>query len=261
MKVLERKVAIMTGGASGIGFEIARCFCKEACSVMVCDISEERLSNAFSQVSGKCENMHFIKADVTVEDDILQAVNETVQRFGRIDVLINNAGIIQQGKLDQVCLSEMDRVMRINVYAPWRFMVAVLPEMRKQGGGSIINIASISSIKSFSDLGLYCTSKAALKMLSEVMALEIANENIRVNNILPGLVEDTELFRNDISEDDRATYYKERRSIHPMGRNAKPRDIASAALFFASDQSEYITGISLSVDGGRHLATNKPVGI
>jgi NAD(P)-dependent dehydrogenase (short-subunit alcohol dehydrogenase family) len=258
MGLLNRKTAIITGGATGIGLAIAKHFHDEGAKVVICDIKGDKLSEACSQISQSRERVHAVRADVTVESDIKRTVEETVEKFGGIDVLVNNAGVFRFGRLDRTAPSVWDTIMRTNAYAPWRFMVAVLPEMRKAGGGSIINVSSISGIKAFPGIGLYCTSKAALQMLSQVMAMEVADDNIRVNLILPGLVEDTELTLQEVGKENLVSFYESLRPLHPLGRNAKPKDIADAALFLASDQSEYITGVLLNVDGGRHMATNRP---
>jgi 3-oxoacyl-[acyl-carrier protein] reductase len=130
--------------------------------------------------------------------------------------------------------------------------------MRKAGAGSIINISSINGIKAFPGMGIYSASKAAQQMLSQVMAMEVAEDNIRVNSILPGLVEDTEFLYQEIGKANLPDFFTSLKSLHPLGRNTKPKDVADAALFLASDQSEFISGVLLNVDGGRHLSTNRP---
>ncbi len=258
MGVLNGKTAIITGGASGIGFAIARRFFEEGANIVPCDIRGDKLEKAFVELSQKGQRVQIVPADVTMEDDIRRVVREAVGKFGSINILVNCAGVLTFGKLEEVDLPIWDRIMRTNAYAPWRFMVAVLPEMRRAGGGSIVNISSINGIKAFPGMGIYCTSKAALQMLSQVMAMEVAADNIRVNLILPGLVEDTEFLFPVIGEENVTEFYDTLRPIHPLGRNAKPKDVADAALFLASGQSRFITGVLLNVDGGRHMATNRP---
>jgi len=258
MGILDRKTAIVTGGASGIGFAIARRFHEEGANVVPCDIRGEKLDKVFAGVSQKGQMLHAVPADVKVEGDIERVVKEAVGKFGSIDILVNCAAVLTFGKLAEADPPVWDTIMRTNVYGPWRFMVAVLPEMRKAGGGSIVNISSINGIKALPGQGLYCTSKAALQMLSQVMAMEVAADNIRVNLILPGLVEDTEFLFSLIGKENVTKFYDSLRPIHPLGRNAKPKDVADAALFLASEQSRFITGVLLNVDGGRHMATNRP---
>jgi NAD(P)-dependent dehydrogenase (short-subunit alcohol dehydrogenase family) len=258
MGKLDGKTAIVTGAAGGIGLEIARRFHQEGAAVTICDRKHDQLADAKQQICVDRERILVVSADVTSEDDIHQVISRTVEHFGGIHILVNNAGVVRFGKLEQADSQAWQDVMRTNAYAPWQFMVAVLPEMRKAGGGSIINISSINGIKAFPGMGLYSASKAAQQMLSQVMAMEIAADNIRVNSILPGLVEDTEFLYKEIGKEKLAEFFASLRPLHPLGRNTKPKDVADAALFLASDQSEFISGVLLNVDGGRHLATNRP---
>ncbi|MGD2187567.1 MAG: SDR family oxidoreductase [Desulfobacterales bacterium] len=258
MGQLDGKTAIITGAARGIGFAIARRFHREGAAVVLCDREEERLSEASARISAAEERILSVKADVMLEDDIKKVVSQTVDRFEGINILVNNAGVVRFGKLEQTDHIAWRDLMRTNAYAPWQFMVAVLPEMRKAGGGSIVNISSINGIKAFPGMGFYSASKAAQQMLSQVMAMEVAEDNIRVNSLLPGLVEDTEFLYAEIGKENLADFFATLKSLHPLGRNTKPKDVADAALFLASDQSEFITGVLLNVDGGRHLATNRP---
>jgi NAD(P)-dependent dehydrogenase (short-subunit alcohol dehydrogenase family) len=146
----------------------------------------------------------------------------------------------------------------VNTFAPWRMSVAALPLLRQRGAGAIVNIASISGLRPFEGSGAYCMSKAALVMLTQVMALELAGEGIRVNAVCPGMVEDTGLGDAEFSRDQVAASYDRFRSLHPLGRNGTPADVADAVLFLAGPASSWITGAILPLDGGRHLATNRP---
>lgn len=258
MGLLKEKTAIITGGGTGIGRIMARRFHEEGAAVIICGRREAKLREAISTIAKDGDRVHMIGADVTVEGDIRRLVELAMEKTGRIDILVNNAGVMRFGKLDETDPSSWDMQILTNAYAPWRLMVAVLPEMRKVGGGSIINISSIAGLKAFPGVGLYCTSKAALQMLSQVMAMEVASENIRVNLICPAVVEDTELPLPIFGEEKVSEFYDNMRPLHPLGRNGTPKDVADAALFFASDQSSWITGTILNLDGGRHLATNRP---
>jgi len=260
MGLLEGKTAIITGGGTGIGLEIAKRFHDEGAKAVICGRRLDKLTEARSTISQNGEGVYPIKADVTVEGDVKRIIEGAVEKTGRIDILVNNAGVvIRHGKLEEIDPSLWDIVMNTNARAPWRLMVAVLPEMRKVGGGSIINIASLVGIRAFSTAGLYGASKAALQKLSEVMAMEVASENIRVNAICPGMVEGTEIHFPFVGKENVQARYDRFRSLHPLGRNGKPKDIADAALFLASDQSSWITGILLPLDGGRQHATNRPL--
>jgi NAD(P)-dependent dehydrogenase (short-subunit alcohol dehydrogenase family) len=194
-----------------------------------------------------------------VEADIRRVVAAALAQTGRIDVLVNNAGMLRFGSLEESDPAIWEAVLRVNAFAPWRFMVAVLPAMRVAGGGAIVNISSIGGLKAFAGVGLYCTSKAALQMLSQVMALEVAADNIRVNLVCPSMVEGTEIADPMFGAEGSAEYWERIRPLHPLGRNGKPEDVADAVLFLASAQSAWMTGAILNLDGGRHLATGRPV--
>jgi len=162
------------------------------------------------------------------------------------------------GSLESLVPAAMQAMFDINAFSPWRLSVAALPIMRKRGGGTIVNVSSISGMRPFEGSGAYCMSKAALIMMSQVMALELAREGVRVNAVCPGMVEGTELGNAVFSAADVAASYERFRPLHPLGRNGKPRDVAEAVLFLCSDASSWMTGAILPLDGGRHLTTNKP---
>jgi len=172
---------------------------------------------------------------------------------------VNNAAVMQFAPAVTAPLSDWDLMMRVNAWAPWQLMARVVPYMKNAGGGSIVNISSIAGIKAFPGAGLYCASKAALQVFSQVAAMEHASDNIRVNCILPAVVEDTELTAAAMGEENVQAFWDKFRPLHPLGRNGKPADIADAALFLASSHSSWITGVLLNVDGGRHMTTNRPV--
>jgi len=255
---LKGRVAIVTGGGTGIGLAIARRFRDEGAAVIICGRREEKLLEAVEKIGGGAGGLHAIRADVTRTEDIHRVVRFAEERAGRIDILVNNAGFMRFGTLEETGPAMWDEMMKTNAFAPWQVTKAVLPAMRRAGGGSIINISSISGHKALPGAGLYCTTKAALQMLSQVFAMELAPENIRVNVICPAAVEETELAHPIFGPGRVSEFYDVMRGLHPLGRNGKPQDVAEAALFLASDRSAWITGILLPVDGGRHLSTNRP---
>jgi meso-butanediol dehydrogenase/(S,S)-butanediol dehydrogenase/diacetyl reductase len=258
MGILHGKTAIVTGGGTGIGLAIARRYCEEGAAVLICGRREERLREAAAGMPGGPGLILPVRSDVTREEDILALVRRAEEETGRLDILVNNAGVMRFGKLDEADAGQWEMLLKTNTWAPWRLMVAALPAMRRSGGGSIINLSSIAGIKAFPGAGLYCMSKAALQTLSQVMAMEAAPDRIRVNAICPALVEETELADPIFGRDGVPRFYDSVRPLHPLGRNGRPMDIAEAALFLASEGSSWITGVLLSVDGGRHLATNRP---
>lgn len=258
MAQLEGKTAIITGAGTGIGREIGRVFHDEGAFVVLNGRRRDKLEESAALIAPAGDRVLIAPADITVEDDIIRLVTETEKATGRLDVLVNNAGVMRFGHLRETPVAEWDLMMKTNTYAPWRLMVNAVPLMKRNGGGSIINISSIAGIKAFPNVGIYCASKAAMQVISQVMAMEAASDNIRVNCILPALVEDTELAFPIVGEDNVRDFWNRMQSLHPLGRNGKPLDIAHAALFLAGDQSEWITGVLLNVDGGRHMATNRP---
>ena len=258
MGYLDGKTAIITGGGTGIGLAIAQRFHREGAQVVICGRRLEKLKEAASLISARGDRIFAVQGDITTEKDRQKIVKEAAEKTGRVDILVNNAGVMKFGKLETVDLLYWDTLLDVNALAPWRLMIAVLPEMRKVGGGSIVNISSLAGLEAFPANGLYGTSKAALQKLSQVFAMEVAPENIRVNVICPGVVEDTELNDQIFGKENVPLRYERMRSLHPLGRNGKPKDVADAALFLASDQSSWITGILLNLDGGRHLASNRP---
>ncbi len=258
MGKLDSKTALITGGGTGIGLAIAKKFHSEGAFVVICGRRAQVLKEAEREIAPDGERVFSVTGDVMKEDDIVRMVEETAAKAGGIDILVNNAGIMRFGQLHETPIEEFHAMMNTNVFGPWRLMVHTAPHMKEAGGGSIINLSSIAGIKAFPGTGVYCTSKAALQMVSQVMAMEGAPDKIRVNLILPALVEDTELANPIFGKEGVPDFYDRLRPLHPLGRNGKPKDIADAALFFASDDSEWISGVMLNVDGGRHLATNRP---
>ena len=260
MGQLDNKTAVITGGGTGIGRAIAKRFHDEGAFVTITGRRKEKLVESSNVIAPQGERVLTVSANVMVEADIERLLAVAAEKMGGIDILINNAGAMQFGQLDEVPVSDWDLMMKTNAWGPWRLMAHVLPYMKEAGGGSIVNISSIAGVKAFPGAGIYCASKAALQVLSQVAAMEHASENIRVNCILPAVVEDTELAASALGGENVQEFLDKLRPLHPMGRNGKPADIADAALFLASEQSSWITGVLLNVDGGRSMATNRPVG-
>jgi NAD(P)-dependent dehydrogenase (short-subunit alcohol dehydrogenase family) len=258
MGQLENKTALVTGAGTGIGRAIAQRFHDEGAFVTLTGRRKEKLLESAHTIAPDGNRMLALPGDVTLEESIEGLVAEAAAAMGGIDTLVNNAGAMRFGQLGEAPLSDWDLMMKTNAWGPWRLMAHVVPHMQKRGGGSIINISSIAGIKAFPGAGIYCASKAVLQVLSQVVAMEHAAENIRVNCILPAVVEGTELATPALGEENVQEFLDRFRPLHPLGRNGTPADIADAALFFASEQSSWITGVLLNVDGGRNLATNRP---
>jgi NAD(P)-dependent dehydrogenase (short-subunit alcohol dehydrogenase family) len=254
---LDGRTALVTGGGSGIGRAVAARLHEEGAFVFICGRRLEKLEEARAAIGGADRTVP-VAADLTRDDGVRAVVRAVTDRGRGLDVLANCAGVMRFGRLEALEPSALRAMFDINTFAPWRLSVAVLPLMRGRGGGAIVNISSISGTRPFEGSGAYCMSKAALITMSQVLALELARDGVRVNVVCPGMVEDTELGDGVFSAADVAASYDRFRSVHPLGRNGKPRDVAEAVLFLCSEASSWITGAVLPLDGGRHLTTNRP---
>ncbi|MBW7997791.1 MAG: SDR family oxidoreductase [Candidatus Glassbacteria bacterium] len=258
MNQLSGKVAVVTGGGTGIGKAIAARFVAEGAQVVICGRRVDKLEQAAAEIAGGGDNPLALQCDVTDQAQILGLAKTVTNRFEGIDVLVNNAGVMRFDELAVATDQQYELMMKTNVWAPWRCGTAVIPHMIKRGGGSIITISSVAGLRPLPGAGLYCTSKAAVQMLTQTMALEHAADQIRVNVICPAVVEGTELPVPIVGEDGVADFYNKLRVCHPLGRNGRPEDIAETALYLASDASRWVTGVILPVDGGRMLTSNRP---
>jgi len=253
--MLNDKTAIVTGAGTGIGRAIAARLHAEGARVVLAGRRRDKLE-ATARLLG--ERTLVVPTDVTVPAQV-QALADAAAVFGdgRIDILVNNAGVMRFASLGQADEAHWQDMMDVNCWGPRRLMAAVLPAMRA-GGGSIVNIASIAGEHAFPGAGAYGAAKRALRHISQVLAMEEAGNGIRVNVICPGVVQNTELLEGAVAPDKQAQFLTTFANLHPLGRNGQPDDVADAVLFFASNQSRWITGAVLPLDGGRHLATNRP---
>jgi meso-butanediol dehydrogenase / (S,S)-butanediol dehydrogenase / diacetyl reductase len=240
---LSNKVAIVTGGGSGIGLAIATAFVREGAQVVICGRDRKKLDAAAKQLGASCVA---VSADVSDAEEIKTLVDATLQSFQRINVLVNNAGVLLAGTAESLSEDDWDQTFNINVRGLWLLSRAVLPHMRAAGGGSIINMASVLSLTGARNRVAYAASKGAVLQMTKAMALDHAAENIRVNCICPGMVE-TEMIAQFIQDE---AAKQQRRAMHPAGRFGRPEDIAGAAVLLASDESSWITGAAFPVDGG-----------
>lgn len=251
---LERKVALVTGGAAGIGKATAILLAREGAAVVVQDLREDGRSTAEAIVAAG-GRASFIRGDVTRTADAEAAVERAVSEFGRLDILVNNAGIIRRASVVQTTEAEWDRVMAVNVKSVFLFAKAAIPVMVRQGGGVIVNTASGWGLDGGKDAASYCASKAAVVNLTRAMAIDHAEQNIRVNCVCPGDT-DTAMLREEARQLGQDVGDFLTRSAHrPLGRMGRPEEIAQAILFLASDASSYVTGTALVVDGGGHAGS------
>ena len=245
---LEGKVAIITGSNRGIGKGIAIAFAKEGCKVVVSNYKEdnegEEVANEIKKLGS---NAIFIKADVSKDKDMKNLIEKTVKKFGKLDIIVNNAGILVFGSVKELTEKDWDRQMSVNLKGAFFGTKYAVEQMVKQGkGGRIINISSIAGLVGFPGISAYCASKGGLTELTREVALDCAKDGITVNAINPGVIV-TDMTKSMLA--DKATK-KMLFENTPVGRVGKPEDIGNAAVFLALDESSFITGHNLVVDGG-----------
>jgi 3-oxoacyl-[acyl-carrier protein] reductase len=244
---LKNKVAIVTGGASGFGAAIARHFVDEGAKVVILDLNGE----GAARVAGNTGQAVAVTGDVTKRADIGRAVATAVETFGRLDIVVNNAGWSYRNKpMLEVTEDEFDRVYAINVKSIFHMTNAAVPVMRKQGGGCIVNVGSTGGIRPRPGLTWYNGSKGAVNLLSGAMAAELAADNIRVNCIAP-VIGETALLETFMGVPDTPENRAKFIATIPLGRMSQPDDIAKACVYLASDDASFVTGVVLPVDGGR----------
>jgi 3-oxoacyl-[acyl-carrier protein] reductase len=245
---LKHKVALVTGGASGFGAEIVRRFVKEGAKTVILDLNGEGAAKVASEAGGGTLT---VAGDVTKRADIDAGVKTATDGFGRLDIVVNNAGWTHRNKpLLEVSEEEFDRVYAINVKSIFHMTHAAVPIMTKQGGGSIINIGSTAGIRPRPGLTWYNASKGAVNLGSKSMAVELAPLKIRVNCVAP-VMGATALLESFMGVPDTPENRAKFIATVPLGRLATPADVANACVYLASDEAEFITGVVLPVDGGR----------
>ena len=245
---LENKVALISGGARGIGAAIARIFAQEGARTVIGDILEEEGRRTAAEITESGAECHFVRLDVTSETDWEQAAGAAITRFGRLDILVNNAGISARGTVEETSEADWTRTMDINVKGAFLGTRQVIPVMRAGGGGSIVNISSGAGIAPQPGTsGAYAASKGAVRIFSKATAVQYARDNIRCNSVHPGPVETTMLraTRPDASALEAMV------GRVPLGRFGRPEEIAYGVLYLASDESSFVTGSELVIDGGR----------
>ena len=244
---LKGKIGIVTGAGSGIGRACAIALANEGACVALCGRRKDRIEEVAREIGDRA---FAVAADVSRTSELNHLLDQTVRRFGGLNFLVNNAGILTVGNAEQITEEQWDHLFNVNVRSVWLLSRGALPHMRKAGGGSIINIASTLGIVGARNRAAYASSKGAVILLTKSMAIDYGHENIRVNAICPSFVE-TELTAALMAQvADAAAARRERTASHPIGRLGRPEDVAGLAVYLASDESSWTTGTALPVDGG-----------
>jgi glucose 1-dehydrogenase len=246
------RVAIVTGGASGIGKGIAEVLLREGCKVMIADWNEQQGEQTSRDITVDQERIGFIRTDVSNEADIQNVIDGTLARWKTVDILVNNVGTHYYRNMEDVTIEAWDKVLGTDLRGHFLFVQKILPHMKAKRSGSIINIASIHALQTSKKFTVYAAAKGGIVSMSRGMALECASYGIRVNTVLPGMTRNSgveERLKNT-SPEQRESKEKEMALNIPLGRIAEATEIGEAVAFLASDRASFITGSSLVVDGG-----------
>ena len=242
------KVALVTGGAAGIGQATAEAFAAQGAKVVVSDISEAAGQAVVEGIKAKGGDAVFVACNVAKADEVKALMDAVIAHYGRLDCAFNNAGIeIEQDKLADGNEDVFDAIMDVNVKGVWQCMRFQIPLMLKQGGGAIVNTASVAALGAAPKMSIYAASKHAVLGLTRSAAVEYAKKSIRVNAVCPAVI-DTEMFRRAAAIDPRKAEFAA--AMHPVGRIGKADEIAAAVLYLCSEDAGFTTGIALPVDGG-----------
>ena len=243
---LQNKVALISGGAKGMGAVEAKLFAKEGAKVVIGDVLEtegKQIEAEINETGGECL---FVPLDVTDENQWNEAVAATLGRFGKLDILINNAGIFRTSRVEETSSAEWDQVMDINAKGVFLGPKAAIPAMREAGGGSIINLSSVAGLVGAAYSSAYSASKGAVRLFTKSTAIQYATDGVRCNSIHPGVIQ-TDMTKEAIAD---SQFKAQRLDPTPLARLGQPEDVAYGALYLASDESSFVTGAELVIDGG-----------
>lgn len=244
---LEGKVALITGAGSGIGRASALLFAREGARLVVADLSERKAAATVELIGDAGGESIAVAVDVRTSDGCAAMVAAAVDRWGRLDILFNNAGTTRPGRAPELSEEDWDLVLDTNLKAVWLGCKHAIPEMRKVGGGAIVNTASVEGIVGDRASVAYCASKAGVVNLTRCLAVDHAQENIRANCVCPGVIGTPPVLRWLVPDD---AQQERLGGLHPLGRLGRPDEVAAVALFLASDDSSFVTGAAVPVDGG-----------
>jgi NAD(P)-dependent dehydrogenase (short-subunit alcohol dehydrogenase family) len=246
---LAGKVSLITGGGTGIGRGTALAFAREGAKVAVAGRRMDKLQEVVSEIRAAGGEAIAVACDVSRAVDAQNAIRKTVEAFGKLDVLVNNAGVLSVSTIEEIAEDEWDRLIGANLKGPFLMCRAALPEFRKAGGGAIVNVGSVLGLVAMKKRAAYCASKGGVTLLTKAIAIDHGHENIRANCICPSIVE-TELVSQLFNTPDGDRVKRERLATIPLGRMGRPADIAELAVYLASDESSWLTGAAIPLDGG-----------
>ncbi|XP_054725551.1 3-oxoacyl-[acyl-carrier-protein] reductase FabG-like [Anastrepha obliqua] len=250
------KVVLITGASSGIGAAAAVQFAKLGAKLALVGRNMENLK----ETEGKCENAAvddgssaplLLKTDLTDESAVSTIITEVLNKFGQIDVLVNNAGIIESGSIENTSLEQFDRMMNVNVRSVYQLTMLVVPELIKTKG-NIVNVSSVCGLRAFPNVLAYNVSKSAIDQFTRCVALELAPKGVRCNSVNPGVVVTNLHKRSGMNDDAYEKFLEHCKTTHALGRAGDAEEVANAICFLASDMATFTTGMNMPVDGGRH---------
>lgn len=247
---MRNKVAVITGSSSGIGRATAALFALNGANVVAVGRNEKELGKLRDECKSKKGSIRIHLADITEISQLDRLVSETVEHFGQIDVLVNAAGILKNGSIEDTTLDEWDRMMNINVRSVFLLMQKCVPYLEKVKG-NIVNVSSVTGPRAFPNVLAYCVSKAAIDQLTRCSALELASKGIRINAVNPGVVVTNIHKRGGMSDEAYKKFLEHSKKTHPLGRVGKPQEVAELIHFLASEKAGWITGATYEIDGGR----------
>lgn len=244
------KVALVTGGTTGIGFATAMMLAQGGAKVAIAGRGVDKGSEAIERLRPVEPRCLFISGDVSVVSDCRRLVEETTSRLGRLDILVNSAGVFKDGPIESVTEAEYYEVMDINVKGTFFMCRAALSAMRKTGGGAIVNVSSDSGLTGNTNASLYCASKGAVSIFTKALSVDVARENIRVNCVCPGDIQTPMMDREAAAAENPSAYLADMIRHYPAGRVGKPEEVAATICFLASDAAPFVVGAAWSIDGG-----------
>jgi NAD(P)-dependent dehydrogenase (short-subunit alcohol dehydrogenase family) len=249
--MLKGKIAVVTGASSGIGRATAAAMARHGARVALVGRQMEALRELADRIAASGGEAIALTGNLRREEDRKRIVSETVAHFGALDILVNAAGTIAYGTIENTSLSDWRAMLEINLEAVFALMQLALPHLEKSKG-NIVNVSSVTGIRAFPGVLTYCVSKAGVEQLTRCAALELAPKGVRVNAVDPGVVVSNLHRRGGMGEEKYQAFLEHSKTTHPLGRVGQPEDVANIIVFLASDQAGWITGASVSVDGGRH---------